>query len=158
MARKIVIERDPDPESPREWDNLGTMVCWHRRYNLGDEQPEVEPFVYLQSFNVSKYYVLSLYLYDHSDISISTTPFSCPWDSGMIGFIYIDKDKAPFNWQEILEAEVKAYDQYLRGEVYGFVVTDGDDVFDSCWGFYSPEDCIEYAKTEHPELEVEESY
>jgi hypothetical protein len=26
--------------SPRkEWDNVGTMVCWHSRYNLGDKQP-----------------------------------------------------------------------------------------------------------------------
>ncbi|GFD77265.1 hypothetical protein KUL118_01270 [Tenacibaculum sp. KUL118] len=37
----IKIERDGDIESPREWDNVGTMVCWHRRYNLGDEQPSV---------------------------------------------------------------------------------------------------------------------
>jgi len=28
---------DNDPESPRNWDgNVGTMTCWHRRYNLGD--------------------------------------------------------------------------------------------------------------------------
>ena len=37
----IKIERDGDAESPREWDNVGTMVCWHSRYNLGDEQPSV---------------------------------------------------------------------------------------------------------------------
>ena len=27
----IKIFHDPDPESPREWSNLGTLICWHRR-------------------------------------------------------------------------------------------------------------------------------
>lgn len=35
---KIEIFCDDDPMSPREWSNLGHMVCWHDRYNLGDEQ------------------------------------------------------------------------------------------------------------------------
>ena len=36
----IRLVPDPDPENPREeWDNVGTMRCWHRRYNLGD-RPE----------------------------------------------------------------------------------------------------------------------
>ncbi|MEW6770135.1 MAG: hypothetical protein AB1330_01900 [Bacillota bacterium] len=28
---------DDFPEDPRSWDNLGTMVCWHKRYRLGDK-------------------------------------------------------------------------------------------------------------------------
>ena len=32
----IEIEQDPDPMNPRtEYDNLGTMICCHKRYNLG---------------------------------------------------------------------------------------------------------------------------
>lgn len=42
----IKIERDDHYESPREWDNVGTMVCWHRNYNLGDEQPSITPQEY----------------------------------------------------------------------------------------------------------------
>ena len=38
--------------------------------------------------------VLPIYMYDHSGITISVNPFSCPWDSGQIGFIYISKEKA----------------------------------------------------------------
>ena len=33
----VRVAPDYDAESPREWDNLGTLVCWHRSYNLGDE-------------------------------------------------------------------------------------------------------------------------
>ena len=35
----INIDYDEDPMNPRtDWDNAAVMVCWHRRYNLGDLQ------------------------------------------------------------------------------------------------------------------------
>ncbi len=36
--RTVKLYHDDEPGSPREWDNLGHMVCWHRRLNLSDEQ------------------------------------------------------------------------------------------------------------------------
>lgn len=33
----INVFQDDNPESPREWDNLGAMYCFHRHYNLGDK-------------------------------------------------------------------------------------------------------------------------
>lgn len=33
----VLIHQEDGPESPRDWENLGIMVCWHRRYNLGDQ-------------------------------------------------------------------------------------------------------------------------
>lgn len=42
--KRIRIEYDDDPMHPRkDMDNLGTMVCWHGRYELGDEQPRQDP-------------------------------------------------------------------------------------------------------------------
>lgn len=41
-----------------------------------------------------KYIVLPLYLYDHSGITMNTTGFSCPWDSGQVGWIYASKEDA----------------------------------------------------------------
>ena len=40
QENSIVLEvtREIDNIDPREGDNLGTMVCWHGRYNLGDKQ------------------------------------------------------------------------------------------------------------------------
>jgi len=34
---KIVIDYDNDSESPREWDNLGTIAYKHRNFTLGEE-------------------------------------------------------------------------------------------------------------------------
>lgn len=154
----IKIERDCEPLNPRaEWDQIGRMVCFHRHYNLGDEH----------EYNADDYeswddignaliadgahpdLIMSLYLYDHSGIAISTSPFRCRRDSGQVGFIYMTKADAVANWgkklftakvkekaRACLEAEVKVYDQYLRGAVYGYVLTAEDGEKDSCWGFF----------------------
>jgi len=190
---KIEIYPDEDPwESPREWDNFGTMKCFHRNYNLGDEKryddvvEELKSILndngieisenmedkleYFLSHNDAVDYlmgklekiavVLPLYLYDHSGITMNTRGFSCPWDSGQVGFIFATKDqiKKEFDVKRVtkkvkekaiklLNGEVETYDQYLTGDVWGYVVEDpeGNDE-DSCWGFYGFDYCLEEAK------------
>lgn len=101
--------------------------------------------------------LLPLWLYDHSGISMSTShtyPYTDRWDSGQVGWIYLTKDRFleetsykesqwPEKAKEMLVGEVKTYDQYLRGEVFGFQVFVFDDetkeweeTNESCWGFY----------------------
>lgn len=308
-GKVLRIFYDDTPENPREWDNLGTMVCWHRRYDLGDEHNYSDPREFLESlatdflntesgkeviakladkefnkysvvydkdkkgyvieaedgWNLFRGYVyetqeeaeddlrqqhefymdnplldeledeelwsifephiiiLPLYLYDHSGITMRTSKFSCPWDSGQVGWIYATKDtlrketgytedelfskdkyrtpkvgervkikgfedrefaqvisadengvfvdwdynkalnyrkpenKGYFKYDQvaevmsnvavqILEGEVEIYDQYLRGDVYGYVIEEkikcehcgavDFEHIDSCWGFY----------------------
>lgn len=85
---------------------------------------------------LSEYFVVQpLYLYDHSGITISTGKFSCRWDSGLVGMIMVDKAKfmrevleGPWSQEHqsralaMIESDVKMYDRYLRGEVYGYEV------------------------------------
>jgi len=192
----IHIYLDEPTESPREWDNLGTMICWHRNYTLGDDQPrESYPLhlahlvnqLYQDDYKAHRLYrepdetrddlhgmseswfehrwhhdnaqklldtirqkaaILPLYLYDHSGITMNTTGFHCPWDSGQVGFIYasfenirreygVERISARLSEQVInqLRSEVATYDNYLRGNVYGFVVEKNGEELDSCWGF-----------------------
>lgn len=49
LELSITITYDEYPESPREWENFGHMACWHRRYNLGDEQPTCDPSEWMES-------------------------------------------------------------------------------------------------------------
>jgi hypothetical protein len=44
----LVIRRDDPHESPRDWDNVGTMVCWHKRYNLGDKHNFSQPVDFIR--------------------------------------------------------------------------------------------------------------
>jgi hypothetical protein len=94
------------------------------------------------------YVILPLYLMDHSGISISTGSFGCPWDSGQVGYIFCDNEtiEKDFNGDRelahgALHGEVAVYDDYLTGNVYGFIVEESDDgdewkEIDSCWGFF----------------------
>lgn len=44
----LIVDYDTEPMNPRtDWDNFGKMVCWHRRYNLGDKHDygDAEDFV-----------------------------------------------------------------------------------------------------------------
>ena len=160
---KLEISQDSNPGSPREWYNLGTMVCFHRRYDLGDENDycssnydgwdEMKEDI-IEKENVHT--ILPLYLYDHSGITISTSPFGCQWDSGQIGFIFVSKEKVEeevmdeSKVEEILVGEVKTYDQYLTGDVYGYTIWEvttcdlghkHETMIDQCWGFYGEEEC-----------------
>ena len=165
---EIEIIPDESPESPREWDNLGTMVCFHNRYNLGDEHDyrhqdytgwEDMKKAIIKNEDVGV--ILPLYLYDHSGITMSTERFSCPWDSGQIGWIFISKEKmrTEYSYKRVskklksrvagyLRGEVKVYDQYLTGDVYGYRITDTetDEEVDSCWGFYGSDVCMNEAE------------
>lgn len=226
----LKIMTDDSPESPRNWDNVCTMVCFHRRYTLGDnhsydngdeffedilhnicemEYEEFEELSTREKYKLAcesdKVYIQELNLYDHSGLTISTSsgyPYNDSWDAGCVGWIYVSKEKAmeqyggipekdeegnfirishehpdgsvtysteytPIteeNWKEVakyhMDNEVETYDQYLRGDVYGFTLTkksikqdicphcgevikeyEVEEDVDSCWGFYG--DCIE---------------
>jgi len=146
----IKIYLDEDPENPRTaWDNFGHMICFHSRYNLGDKHDmSLEDAKELEK---SKDVIsLPLYLYDHSGLTIRTYPFSCPWDSGKIGFVYVTKEEVRKEYScklvtkeikekviNLLRSEVEEYNNYLTGEVYGYrIVDDNEEERDSCWGFF----------------------
>ena len=168
------IYPNQDAESPREWDNVGIMICFHKRYSLGDKHDlksnsfggweEVKEYLIKE---MKAKIILPLYLYEHSGITISTTPFSCRFDSGQVGFIYTtaEKIKEAYGVKHItkkvlekatkcLQGEVETYDQYLTGEVYGYKVFDeyGEE-YDSCWGFYGDKTVREEIETEFEYLE-----
>jgi hypothetical protein len=188
---EIKIIQDQHPQDPREWDNLGTMACFHGRYQLGDPTPDSKETVD-QNIREGSYLYMPVYLYDHSGITVSTEPFSCPWDSGQIGWIYVSYEriekeygwklyqpgeikslenriKAEMGWEVItqsrrdtlaemiqseitekaltterreqikayLKGEVRTYDQFLTGEVYGYqIIHPNGEELDSCCGYY----------------------
>jgi hypothetical protein len=142
------ITVDNEPESPRQCDNFGIMVCFHRRYSLGDidedhcyRGEDYNSWEELKNEIEKKEdvgVILPLYLYDHSGITMKTCPFNDRWDSGQVGFIFVSKAKIREEFsiedmsvditddildgaKKILEGEVEIYDCYLTGEVYRLV-------------------------------------
>lgn len=169
----LEIIRDDDPMNPRkEFDNLCTMVCFHNNYELGDKhdyrKDDFESLAELKE-QIEKdnnvVLIAPLYLYEHGGITISMGSFSCPWDSGQVGWIYLPREKLHelggnedelVRAERCMKAEVETYDQYLTGEVYGYVFklppplpcpccgrSFESEVEGSCWGFFGdPDDVV----------------
>lgn len=229
---RIHIERDEQPWNPRyDMDgNIGHMMCWWNRYELGDYKEnnysEPEDFVndlvrkyvsektiinyikakktsnglelkynrsecvwelwgyyrywwtgsevhhgIIASYNPLEYLIddiidamsfedkwkllkrngiecLPLNVYEHGGITMRTSGFSCPWDSGQAGWIYTTKKDVlecggkikskNGNWIKVtdrnwrcaarlwMEDEVDMYDQYLQGDCYGYIIDELD--------------------------------
>ena len=146
------ILRDPEPENPREWEPAAVMHCGHQKYILGDKDAAT-PFVdddyraKVQRPDVLTY--LPIYMYDHSGLAFKHTPFDCQWDSGLLGWHYMTRESAAESWphvidedelieraHELMADELRVYDDYIGGEVYGYQIHDAEgNELDSCWGF-----------------------
>ena len=162
----IKVYQDEGDFSPRDWDNLGRMVCFHNRYALGDKtdlkSERFSNFGDLKSYLIEHEkakVILPIYMYDHSGITVKTSPFGDCWDSGQIGYIYAteeDMKKECSNEKkarEILLSEVDAYDKYLRGDVYAVCLYESkkckscghieNDVIEFCGGIYDVSEIFE---------------
>ncbi|KJS20499.1 MAG: hypothetical protein VR72_14830 [Clostridiaceae bacterium BRH_c20a] len=213
----LFLVDDNSPPNPRtEQDNFGKMICFHRRYNIGDEHKFNDPDEFLMDLleeklgaadaaedkftelssevNValyksqasqsrkaihekileylsSSYVIEPIFMYDHSGITINTKGFSCPWDSGQVGWIFASHDTIKNEFGQIndetiekakalLKSEVKEYDYYLSDQCYGFRLYKSNEEIASCWGFsgeirdvqneikeYLPEGCKEIVES-----------
>jgi len=198
IGNKILRITNMDGDSslnPRNKDfdegQLGTMICWHSRYNMGDEQMNSDPLewiaemldtdveIFCSDNNIEyeynstlkkalaeafmeRYVALPIFLYDHSGQTVSTSPFSCSWDSGQVGWIYttderikelgLDTDTEKYNKEWLLDNlrhEIKLYDQYLQGDIWMYELVEEktcehcnnteEEHIDSCVGFFGTE-------------------
>ena len=172
---KINISQDECPGNPcNDWEQMGVMWCEHSRYDLGHNKAqatllnycylhdpvfmrlcdsrEVEKADIVKSLKKLNCVILPLYLLDHSGLSMSTSAFSYPWDSGAVGLMVATPQtiRECFGIKNItkkrraqviksLIAQAEEYDNYLTGNVYGFDIVDAagvGDIVGSCYGFY----------------------
>lgn len=163
---KIRIIQDVDALDPRDYDEglMGTMLCFHKQYELGDKTDlksddfsswnEVEDHLVKKEGAIL---IHPLYLYDHSGLRMKIGSFQgllsqghAEFDSGQVGFIYTTAQRIKDMYgikrltkkqlnraDKELYGEVSTYDDYLSGNVWGFVIEDeNEEHVDSCWGFY----------------------
>ncbi len=152
----IEVFIDDDPQNPRECDNIGTIVCFHRRYNLGDKHTFNDMEEFKAWTRKERVVMLPVYMYDHSGIAIKTSPFNDIWDSGLLGYIYVEKKKIEEEYgkltsktvekvKTILNNEILEYDQYIRGDIYRYTI-EGPEISESGSGYYSIAACIKDAE------------
>lgn len=140
---RVDIYYDESPTSPREFDNATTMVVQADRYaDIDEPQFPMER----EAFARGDYRLLERYL----RTACGVVAFG-QWQShrDCWGYAYVTRERA----EELgvadpagaLEAETEEYCDWAQGIVYGFIVADGTDDHDSCWGFIGD---IDYCKQE----------
>ena len=170
----IKIYFDEFAESPREWSPLGTLVCSHRKYDLSDVPfpqagehgsllADFKEYLKTISLTLNDIIYTPVYMYDHSGIALSSTPFSCKWDSGLLGYHYVSKSTIHTEYSvkrispklhksiiSVLDAELEVYNHYVQGNCYEFRIFDSEDEFvDSCGGFIGDLDDVKQQMYEH---------
>jgi len=166
----VEVRYDTEPENPRNWENIGTMVYRYRGMSENEAELDFEPFNSLQELidhakaELNALVVLPLRIYDHSGLSMSVG-IAGGWDSSQVGIIYADKERVTNEFgadytlervEQILRSEVDIYDHYLTGEVFGYQIVEEStcshcnhrdkEILDSSWGYYSVEDAFEAGK------------
>lgn len=171
--RVLKVEQDTFGDSPRSWCNLAKMIFFGNHSHLGDDH----------EFNANDYngweenkadvskkldaaVIVPIYAYSHSGMTIATTPFSCPWDSGQLGFAVVTKADLRENYSikrvtekykekalEHIEGEVKTLDQFISGDVYSFTIEKDGEHEDSCGGFFG-DNILENGMLDHIEESI----
>lgn len=151
---EIKFEQDNYPESPREWSNLGSFYTTKNNRYIKREI-EIEDFEFgsdagsdIERLSKLGYIAIPVSIYDHSGWTVFTGVAN-GWDSGCIGFYVVSREKIRKDFEckriskklltrvkNIMESEIKEFDRYVQGEVWGFEITKDGEFFDSCWGFY----------------------
>lgn len=92
----------------------------HRRYTLGnivvnpgEFSNEEEMINWIKEVHDAKT-IVPLYAYEHGDITVSTSKFTCPWDSGQVGWI-ISKNE---NDDKMCNGLAKDMDMCLNNNIY----------------------------------------
>ena len=136
-----IFQDDCDFETPRDWENLGKMICWTKRYNLGDVKllENYSESKECKLSNLTEYcngwdeieevlkkefgavVILPLFLYDHSGLSMRTYSHGqhAGWDGGYVGFIYATKADIlkEYSVKRITKALKEKVEKSLEGEV-----------------------------------------
>lgn len=170
-------EYDDVSESPREMDHNSTFFTFSKSRRSPDknEYKNMREFLLaygaveadnqysqgciaagndamIKTFDKKGYIILPVYIYSHSGSCYKAAirnPFSCDWDSSLIGVIFIKKSdiieefkvkkissKLKKDIIERLQAEVDLYSDYADGECYFYQLLDAKgEELESCGGF-----------------------
>jgi hypothetical protein len=160
----VKIIYDLDAYDPRESRDTLTIYVWatreYRRLKH-DEEIDLSKFEGESAWTPVALAARWLTLFDRNAIAV---PFQISNHGGgnyraylsdldddyCTGFVVVsEKDlkeelvlSPDWDVMEYIKAEFSETAAWIEGDVYGFVVADGDDDMDSCWGFYGDIDYV----------------
>jgi hypothetical protein len=154
----LTIEHDDYCTSPRKDYRLSTFYFSNHNneakgFRFEESYDSITHFLEEGPKEIQKHsdeiaVILPVYKYEHSGVVFATTPFSCPWDSGLIGFAVVTKKEARESFQcknitkkivtiikSLVEGELETFSNWANSNCYGFrLEVDGEET-ESCGGF-----------------------
>lgn len=146
LIGRLTMDIDICPESPREWDNVATIVSNASKnsdWDISDEgwRMETEEFAkflhkkldkkcpeikglkdidHIVNCGNAKNYIVCkpIYMYNHSGQTISLSPFGCRWDSGRCGYIFVFKERILKDFERATEDNWRDIaDEIIQSEI-----------------------------------------
>jgi hypothetical protein len=160
----INIYSDDSTDSPAEWDNTNFLVHYHRDCWIEDKritESELAGWYNGEKLELEKtFFIFPVSALIHSGVWLSLhnsfAADSGGWDTSHVGAMFISKTEAKTKdgAYKLAGSLLKTWNQYLSGEVYGYMIEDkegnGDEI-GGVWGFYgdwNESGLIESAKDE----------
>jgi hypothetical protein len=162
---KYELIQDDDCDCPIDKHDPVQITYWHRaRTILGTESVDEARIKELQrQIKAGTIIAIPVWAYVHGGAMIKAAevnPFSCPWDSGQSGIVYIDKKHIlhEYGWKRMsperldtvrqrLKATVEEYSKWLQGDCWGYQIEEANGaVVDSLWGMIGREYAEKCAK------------
>lgn len=183
-TKRVRIEYDDDGSAcdPRENDELVEIVTGElRRWNVRTKDAKFQGAFdrfneigraglfrrWLKIFHNTD--AMPVFLFEHSNVALSTGDFGDRWDSGQIGWAYLNPDAEQWEGiepEKVIAGTVEVLGQWMNGEVYGWIAEelvtgrkvydneDEDEPFeewnetDACWGYIGYDNVESVAKEE----------
>lgn len=147
----IAIHRDEGDSSPSDWADTNLfLVANHRCFYV--VPPKGSTFESVAADHRKTHHIFGLEAYIHSDVSLSLAGegkfTDRDFDVSQIGAVFVSKQEfgGKAEARKVAEGLVSTWNEYLSGDVYGYVVTkanacktcghDEPEQVGSCWGFY----------------------
>lgn len=86
-----------------------------------------------------------VYMYSHGCQVFSLSPFSCPFDSGVVGYMWTNSDK-------LAESVIQEINSFVRDDLYEIYSSEDDFSNGDCAFSGSYAECLEYAKDKNADM------
>ncbi len=139
-GEKLSVFHDECAESPRDWSNLGVMVCYHPDYNLGDVELDRNSAAHPLCANCDMYKcdcecerfvpewlrgarnIHHVYMYEHSGVALSTRKEELwldpqGWDTSFVGYIFTTDEKIREIYGDDDVPADEEIDRHLKSEI-----------------------------------------
>lgn len=161
----VEIHQDINPESPSAHaDTSLFLVAGHRDFYVPEPgEKRVSDWETLVATYKDSHWIFRIEAYIHSGVRLAfSNEGTFPdrrWDVSQVGAIFASKKewRLSKSARKASECLLNTWNQYLAGDVWGYIVDKDGLNEDSCWGFYGLEYCKASARevAEHAAAEKE---